>query len=278
MRSLEGKNVYITGGSSGIGLETAKLVYAQGANLVIIARDKDKLHLAVREIEAVKINQIQRIATASLDVSDIDVVRQQLPNIVEDYGTPDFLVANAGILVVDYFENTSYEVFDRIMKINVYGVYNIITTILPKMKLKGGRIVIISSIAGLTGVFGYAAYSASKFALVGLADSLRYELKAFNISVALVCPPEVETPMTDEEVQNFPPESRAVKNFSGRLTAGTVAKSVLKSITSNRFFIMPGLKAKMTYGLVRYLPGFVVRGVTDLIIASSRSQQNRQRR
>jgi 3-dehydrosphinganine reductase len=269
MMDLTEKNIYITGGSSGIGLETAKLVYARGANLVLIARDKDKLHLAVKAVEAVRRDQKQRVAAVSLDVSDFNAVSADLPNIVEDNGVPDILIANAGILVGDHFENISYEVFDRVMKINVYGVRNVISLLLPKMKRKGGRIVIVSSMAGLTGIFGYTAYSTSKFALIGFAESLRYEMKRFNIRVSLVCPPEVDTPMIEEEAKTLPPEARAVKNMTGLLSPESAGKAVLKALSGNRFLTIPGLKAGVSYCLLRLVPGCIVRFITDLVIASA---------
>ena len=272
MVTLQGKNIYITGGSSGIGLATAKLAYGRGASLVIIARDKDRLHQAARDIETCKVNNTQRVATVSLDVSEFKKVSEVLRSVAEDYGAPDCLIANAGILYGDYFENISFETFDRTMKTNVYGVRNVIEVLLPKMKTRNGRIVIVSSIAGFTGMLGYTAYSTSKFALIGFAESLYYDLKRFGMKVFLVCPPEVETSMIIKEAETLPPEARAVKNLAGRISAESAANAVIRALTGNRFLVIPGLKAKLIYYLTCHMPGFILRGVTSAIISASRKK------
>jgi short-subunit dehydrogenase len=267
MKRLLNKRVYITGGSSGIGLETAKQVYAQGAQVVLIARNKDKLHQASRELEAIKKNRTQRVTIAVLDVADNAAVAARLPDLMEECGAPDVLVACAGIGYGDYFENISYQTFDQVIRTNLYGVRNIIEACLPKMKVNRGTIVIVSSLAGLTGMIGYSAYSASKFALVGFAESIRPEFKRLGIRVVLVCPPEVQTPLIEEEAKTLPPEARAIKNMAGLLTAEAAAKAILKAIVGNRFLYIPGIKSKLSYLLVRLLPGFLVRATTDAIIS-----------
>ena len=111
-----------------------------------------------------------------------------------EFGAPDILVSNAGIPCAGYFEDISFEFFDATMKTNVYGARNIVAALLPHMKNRDCQIVIVSSGAGLMGLFGYTGYGTSKFALVGFAESLRSELNRYNIAVSLVCPPEVDTP------------------------------------------------------------------------------------
>ncbi len=270
MKTLSEKTVYITGGSSGIGLETARQVFAQGAHLVIIGRDKDKLHRAVKTIDAARITSIQTLNSVSLDVGDNRKVETDLPKIMEDSGVPNVLVLNAGIGFGGYFEDTPYDLFDRMIKINLYGVRNVIAAALPKMKVKGGKIVIVSSIAGLSGMIGYSAYGASKFALVGFAQSIKPDLKRYGIEVALVCPPEVETPLIVEEAKTIPPEAKAFKKIAGLLTAEQAGKGVLKAIQGNSFLVIPGLKAKFSALLIKYFPGFIQRGVGNLIISLNR--------
>ena len=270
MKTLLEKTVYITGGSSGIGLETAKQVFAQGAHVVAIGRDKDKLHRAVKAIDALRATSTQKLNSVSLDVGDNRKVETDLPKIIEDNGIPDVLVLNAGIGFGGYFEDTSYDLFDRIIKTNLYGVRNVIAVALPKMKTKGGKIVIVSSMAGLSGMIGYSAYATSKFALVGFAQSIKPDLKRYGIEVTLVCPPEVETPLVVEEAKTIPPETKALKKISGLLSAEQAGKGVLKAIKGNSFLVVPGLKAKFTTLLIKYLPGFVQREITNLVIARNR--------
>lgn len=272
MKSLKNKLVYVTGGSSGIGLETARQLCRLDAQLVLISRNQDKLDDAVRSLEKDKSNVSQRIATVAVDVSDYKKVESILSKAIYDHGIPDVLIANAGIGNADYFENMTYQSFDQVIKTNLYGVRNVITTTLPTMKKKGGKIVIIASMAGISGMIGYTAYGTSKFALVGFAECLRPELKRMNIDVSLVCPPEVETPLIVEEAKTLSPESRALKSMAGLLTVEQAGKAVVKAVKGNQFLTIPGVMANATYLLLKLFPGKLSRSVQDFVIKKNSLQ------
>ncbi|MFP4040368.1 MAG: SDR family oxidoreductase [Desulfosudaceae bacterium] len=271
MSKLKGQLVFITGGSSGIGLETASLLAAAGCRLVLFARNRDKLTEACRRIRENRagrsVPEEVSVGAISMDVADNNNVRQQIDTAVDSYGIPDILINSAGIGTADYFENITWEQFDRVMKINVYGTRNTISAALPHMKQKGrGHIVNLSSAAGLLGMFGYTLYSTSKYALVGLSECLRSELKLFNIRVTVVCPPEVKTPFIDDESQTIPPEARAIKQLAGQLQPGYTARTIVRGIKKNRFLVIPGLRARFLYFSHRLSNGFLTRMPSDLIV------------
>jgi short-subunit dehydrogenase len=133
------------------------------------------------------------------------------------------------------------------------------------MKDRGGRIVIISSAAGLMGMFGYTSYATSKYALVGFAECLRSELKRYDISVTLVCPPEVDTPFLANE-STIPSEARALKNFAGTLQPGPVAKAIVKGISKKKFLVIPGILANLLFLNHRLTNGWATRITSDLIV------------
>lgn len=266
---FDGKNVFITGGSSGIGLSCAKLCAQYGAHVLIIARDKTKLENASKEISALRRKEDQRIAWASLDVTNANEVMSAISKIVREHGAPDILIASAGASYADYFEKITYEKFDEIMKVNVYGIRNTVFALLPYLKNKSSRIAIVSSLAGLVGVFGYTAYGTSKYAAAGFAECLRGELKRYNINVSLVCPPEVDTPLLRKELESAPVEARAAKKFAGFLTPEYAAKSILRGIARKKFLIIPGVRARITYFFHRHSGGKISRFVSDVLVKRS---------
>lgn len=267
MKDIAGKMVYITGGSSGIGLETAKLLASMGARIVVFARDRKKLERAGKIIEKTATNGNRNITTAVMDVKHEKEVLRVMGGTVRRLGPPDILINSAGLGHSDYFENIDYRTFDDIMKINLYGTWNVTAAALPYMKHKGGHIVILSSEAGLMGVFGYTAYGTSKYALVGFAECLRMEVKRYGIGVTVVCPPEVDTPLVVHEARTIPPEARAVKNVAGRLAPDAVARAIVGAIRKNRFLVVPGFLARMLYHSHRLSNGTLSRITTDLIVA-----------
>jgi 3-dehydrosphinganine reductase len=274
MAYFSNKLAFITGGSSGIGLETANLLASKGCSIVLIARGQAMLDKACKTVEARIDKASQRVNAISIDVANNDDVQQKIKAAVGRFGVPDILINSAGIGTGDYFENISYEQFDKAMKINVYGTRNTISAILPFMKQKGGgHIVNISSMAGLIGMFGYSLYSATKYALVGFSECLRSELKRFNIKVTLVCPPEVKTPFLDEEAKTLPPEARVVKNLAGLLTPEQAARAIVRGIKRKKFLVVPSITAKSLFFWHRISNGFFTRLPSDIIIrfASRRS-------
>jgi 3-dehydrosphinganine reductase len=267
MKSFDGKLIYITGGSSGIGLEMGKIFASQGADLLLIARNVEKLKAARQVMEPMRSRSAQRIETLSLDVADIRDVEAKMKTAIADFGAPDILILSAGInKYADRFENITYEMFDEVMKINLYGPRNMIHALLPAMKAKRGHIVILSSAAGLFGMFGYTAYGTSKAALLGLSDSLRYELKPFGMALTVVCPPEVDTPMNIDEAKTLPPEGRAVKSLSTLMTPEDAARVIVEAIARKQYLFIPGASTRFLWLLHRLSNGWLTRMTSDAVI------------
>ncbi|MFZ5597399.1 MAG: SDR family NAD(P)-dependent oxidoreductase [Bacillota bacterium] len=267
MKFYKGKIVYITGGSSGIGLEMAKLLASYGSDIIIMARNKNKLDKACREIQKHCLTNTQRVASMPLDAANNPDVQEKMKQAVELYGCPDILINSAGIAkYANCFNSISYDNFDEVIKTNLYGVRNVTHALLNPMKEKKGHVVIISSVAGLFGMYGYTAYGTSKAALIVFAESLRYELKPHGMAVTVVCPPEVETPLIVEERDTLPKEGRAVKNLAGLLKPEFVAKYVLRAVAKRKFFVIPGFTTRFLYTMHRLTNGKISRFTADYII------------
>lgn len=272
METFENRNAYVTGGSSGIGLSAARLLARAGANVLLLARNRERLERAVEEIEGQRKSPSQRLSCRQLDVSNHEEVNRVMAGAVEEFGAPDLLINSAGKATPRPFEEISYEQFDDIMKTNFYGVWNTIQAALPHMKKRGGHIVNVSSMAGFLGVFGYSDYSASKFAMIGLSETLRSELKRYNVRVSVLCPPDTDTPGFERENRTKPPETQAISGSARLLDPDQVARALLKGVQKGRFMILANAEGWLIYRVKRYAP-FLLDWSMDRAIRKAQSEK-----
>lgn len=182
--SFRGKVVLITGGSRGLGLVLARRLGAEGARLVLVARDAAELERAVAEQKA---RGISTLAVAC-DVRDPAAAETAIAAALGEFGQLDVLINNAGIILVGPLENMAFEDYESAFATHVWAPLRWMTAALPHLKKTRGRIVNISSIGGKIAVPHLAPYSASKFALAGLSDAFRNELAKDGIKVTSVFP------------------------------------------------------------------------------------------
>jgi 3-dehydrosphinganine reductase len=234
----QGGHVIVTGGSSGIGLATARRLARAGASLTLLARDPAKLSGARTSLLEAGAPAVE---ARSVDVSDQPALAAAIQASLAALGPPEALITSAGIAIPGYFMEIEQEVFERTMAVNYFGTLYAIRAVLPAMLARGrGHIVLISSGAGLMGIFGYSAYGPTKFALRGLAETLRAELKPRGVRISIAYPPDTDTPQLAQEDLTKPRETRALTQAGGLWSADGVARQIVSALHTGRFEITPG--------------------------------------
>jgi short-subunit dehydrogenase len=272
MHDFHAKNVYITGGSTGIGLAVARLMAKRGANIIVFARTRHKLEAALREVQRRRVSSDQRFGYRVLDVAEHSMVQAVMGEAVQTFGPPDVLINCAGRAIPHAFEDITFAQFDETMRINLYGIWNTVAALVPAMQASGGAIVNVASMAGFTGVFGYSDYCASKFGVIGLSEVLRQELRRDKISVHVLCPPDTDTPGYAVENLTKLPETKAISAGARIMSPDEVAWALIKGMARGRFMIIPGWEGKLAYFMKRHVPALV-----DLFMKSAIRKVNHKR-
>jgi|WetSurMetagenome_2_1015567.scaffolds.fasta_scaffold213554_2 3-dehydrosphinganine reductase len=258
MNFFQDKKVVITGGSSGIGKAAALLLSQGGAHVCICARDSARLEEACRDIRSQAISKDQVITFLVMDVADRRQVRMAAPEAVKRLGGIDMLINSAGITWPGYFKDIPDGIWDSMIQVDYMGTVNAVRAFAPYfMEQKHGTIVNVASVVGYKGLFGYAAYSPAKFAVVGFSECLRQELIPYDVRVSVIYPPDTDTPQWHEENRTKPQETRVLTGAIKVSDPSMVALSLLKGAARGTFFIIPGAMNKITYYMNRHFPTIV---------------------
>jgi NAD(P)-dependent dehydrogenase (short-subunit alcohol dehydrogenase family) len=193
METFRNKSILITGASSGIGRGTALRLAEYGAEIVLAARNRDALEEVRREVEG----RGGKATVAPTDVSVADQVRQAVDAAIASFGKLDILLCSAGVSMRTYFEGSSLEAMEHVIRVNFFGTLYATHFALPHIKKSRGSLVALSSLTGKRGIPSYALYGASKFAVQGLYEALAVELKRDGVHVGVVSPAFVDTPLRD---------------------------------------------------------------------------------
>lgn len=195
MQDIKNKVALITGGGRGIGRATAIELAKEGVNVGLVGRTLENLEKVKAELEAYDVN----VAVATADVTNLDEITKAVESIKSELGPIDILLNNAGISKFGGFMDLTPEEWTNIIDVNLKGVYYTTHAVLPEMiERQTGDIINISSTAGEKGGPVTSAYSASKFGVIGLSESLMQEVRKYNIRVSTMTPSTVATEMAAE--------------------------------------------------------------------------------
>ncbi|KAK8642813.1 hypothetical protein V6N13_012145 [Hibiscus sabdariffa] len=237
---IKDRHVFITGGSMGIGLAIAEQAASEGARISLLARSLDQLEKAKQSIhQAYGVE----VSIFSADVCDYDAVECA----INKAGPIDVLVVNHGVYYVEELEKQGLDAVKLMIDVNLMGSFNVIKAALPLMKDRKDKgpasIALMSSQAGQGGIYGFAAYSATKFGLRGLAEALQQEVLAYNIHLSVIFPPFTETPGVERERKTMPEITKIITGGGG-VKAEEVAKITIQGIKSASFSIPFGVDGR----------------------------------
>jgi len=260
---FDGKTALVTGAASGIGRATALALARAGADLAVCDLNEAGLEETAAAIRSLG----RRALTRRVDVARADDVRAFADAVHAEHEAVDVLVNNAGVGLGGGFLDTSLEDWQWIVSINLWGVIHGCHFFLPPMvrRGRGGHVVNVSSAAGFLATAQLAAYSATKFAVFGLSEALREELRPHGIAVTTVCPGIINTPITQSAPMRGPlatPEVRAaLVEIYRRRNYGPerVAANILRAIARRRAVAPISPEAWVMYLMKRLAPGLTAR-------------------
>ena len=249
MKIVEGKTAFITGGASGVGFGMAQVFAEAGMKVVIADIRQDHLDAAMAHFE--KTNAA--VHPVKLDVTDREAFARAADETEAVFGKVHLVCNNAGINLFNDMADASYEDWDWVLGVNLGGVVNGVHTFIPRLKKhgEGGHIVNTASMASFIAGAGAGIYTASKFAVRGLSEALRYSLAPHNIGVSVLCPGLVKSAIYQSDkvrqLQHLAEEGRAADPFMERLAAVhehgmdpvEVGRKVLAGVRANSLYIFP---------------------------------------
>lgn len=192
---IKGKVAFVTGAGRGIGKAVAIELAKEGVHVGLMARSEDALKEVAKEIEAYGV----KVAYAAVDVSSFEQVEQAIAKLTQEVRTADILINNAGIGTFAKLHEMDPALWKQIIDVNLMGTYYVTRAVLPGLIEKNsGDIINISSTNGLNGAAGSSAYSASKFGVIGLTESLAQEVRRNNIRVTALAPSTIATDLAME--------------------------------------------------------------------------------
>lgn len=250
-RELAGRRILITGASSGIGRALAEETARQGMRLVIAARSREPLDALVAEWTA----RGAEVMAVAADVTSSADRQRLLQATVERFGGLDVLVNNAGVGSQGPFPASTESVLRQVMEVNFFAPVELIRAALPL--LQGGRqpaVVNVTSMCGRRAIPMWAEYSASKFALLGLSESLRTELASQGIDVLTIVPGLTRTNLDRTLLRR---DQRMYADFEKGMAPSAVARAILDALRRNRPETVVGWEARLILGLNRLWPRFV---------------------
>ncbi|EPG75713.1 KR domain protein [Leptospira fainei serovar Hurstbridge str. BUT 6] len=259
---FEGKKVFIAGGSAGIGKGLAMSFAKKGASVMIAARGESALLETVAELKKAA-NSSAIFGHVAVDVSDSAQVRIAAKKVLDTLGGLDLLICNSGYAQAGTVENLDETTFRTLMDVNYFGHVNLAKAFQAHFAAQhSGDIIFVSSMLAILSVYGYSAYSASKFAIVGFSQAFRQEMLLHNVRVKLFLPPTTDTPGLLKENEDKPLLCKEIEMGSAlnaTHSVETVVKAFIDWLPSRKFFGYATWDSWLQYFLARHFPELTLK-------------------
>lgn len=250
----KGKTVIITGASSGIGRALAFEFGTRGANIVLGARQEDKLAEIAAELE----QKGTKTAFRATDVTSEEDCRRLIETAAASFGRIDILICNAGISMRALFDDVDLEVLRRLMDVNFWGTVYCTKYALPYIQASKGTIVGVSSVAGLHGLPGRTGYSASKYAMTGFLDTIRVENLKKGVHVMVACPGFTATNVRFAALTaDGSPQGATPRKEEKMMTPEEVARRIAYGIVHRKRLVLMEFEGRATHFIKKFSPRFL---------------------
>jgi len=255
-------HVVISGGGSGLGLGIAVRYLRRGARVSV-------LDLRMQESVREKLNKAQAEGNGSWQFYEADVTNEEqlaatMQHVKQQHGEVSLAVNSAGIPLCKTIADMKPGEYSRVIQVNLIGSYNFAAAVLPCMA-KDGQFALVASLAGITSNYGYSAYGSSKFGVIGLATTIRYEYEVQGLTVSCICPPEVETPLVEEERLHANKIAMELKKIAGTMNAEDACDQIVAGLDAGKWMIVPSAMGKVTAWTARYTPAVFHRFISVMI-------------
>jgi len=226
------KVVIITGSSMGIGFALAREIAKNGAKVVLNGSNSTRLEEAGRQLTEEGLD----VTTIEADISNFEACNNLIASTIKLHGKIDVLINNAGVSSEASIEEINHEVFQKVIAVNLIGVFNMTKLAIPYLKIQGGNILFIGSVAGFHGIANHAAYCGSKMAITGFAESLKIELHKTKIHVGIAYLGFVENSKSKTILnKNGDRIPQPARNNVSKMSPESISKKLIRMIEKKRF-------------------------------------------
>jgi NAD(P)-dependent dehydrogenase (short-subunit alcohol dehydrogenase family) len=249
-----GKTAIVTGGASGIGRALGEELGRRGARVTLADVNEGLLEETVGDLAGMG----YKVKGTALDVTDFEAVKRLVSDTTSEHGRLDYMFNNAGIAIFGEAQDFSYDDWHRVIDINLYGVVHGTAAAYPVMvEQRSGHIVNTASLAGIMPAAGEISYTASKYGVVGLSNSLRCEGTHYGVKVSVVCPGFIRTPMYENLELIKIDREKMMKMAPKGMPCDKCAGIILRGVERNKAIITVTAAAKTFWIMQRLSPGLV---------------------